>query len=71
VSQKRSQSFRVYEYSRREIMPKKRVTIEELFDARMEEIRERHKKPVAARNGAGGLKDRLRQRVEQSRAPKV
>lgn len=52
-------------------MPKKRVTIEELFDARMEEIRERHKKPVAARNGAGGLKDRLRQRVEQSRAPKV
>jgi len=47
-------------------MPRKKVTIED-FDARMEEIRGRHKKPVVP---TGGLKDRLRQ-AALKRLPRV
>jgi len=45
---------------------KHKVTIED-FDARMAEIRERHRKPVVP---TGGLKDRLRQ-AALKRLPKV
>ena len=46
---------------------KRKVTIED-FDARMAEIRERHRKPVVP--ATGGLKDRLRQ-AALKRLPRV